>query len=114
MSDTFRFHGEIDLDLQKIVDEQVRKVQRHIDKATLDQVAGRLADFGYVKVDDKSRWLELFGTPERAARTLAGRGTDCYCCPVRDAGGHDCADFNCLMNDHDALLEWLKGASDGE
>lgn len=48
MSDMFRYREEIDL--QKIVDEQARKLQRNVDEATLDKAAGTLASFGYVKV----------------------------------------------------------------
>ena len=52
----------------------------------------------------KSRWAELFGTPERAARTM---GEYCYnmvsCaeCGIRCEGKR--------FEDGDALLEWLNG-----
>ena len=48
MSDMFLYHEEIDL--QKFVDEQARKLQRNVDEATLDKAADTLAGFGYVKV----------------------------------------------------------------
>lgn len=50
-----------------------------------------------------SRWHELFGTPERAARTLAGITCD-------DGGCEGCTLYgaNCSY-DSDALLEWLRG-----
>ena len=46
--------------------------------------------------DRKSKWFELFGTPERAARTLEDE------------------QLVCAMQEYDALLEWLRGESDGE
>ena len=55
-----------------------------------------------------SRWHELFGTPERAARTLVDNCEDhhfCEGCPA-DGKGHDCT--------YDALLEWLRGRGDAE
>ena len=54
------------------------------------------------KPDDKSRWFELFGTPERAARTLAGIVTadGCVDCALLDA--------TCCRN-KDAWLGWLRG-----
>lgn len=53
--------------------------------------------------DAGTRWHELFGTPERAARTLVDNCEDhhfCEGCPA-DREGHDCT--------YDALLEWLRG-----
>ena len=54
-----------------------------------------------------SRWFELFGTPERAARMIANACT--Y------HGSFDCS-YGCLASathckcgDYDALLEWLRG-----
>lgn len=65
------------------------------------------------KPDDKSRWFKLFGTPERAARTMEGfeldqinwcRGTDC-CekCP------YEFDRYGCCLPDGFSLLEWLRG-----
>ena len=107
MSDTFQYREEIDL--QKTVDEIARKVQRRVDEAALDKAADTLADFGYVKTDGKSRWLELFGTPERAARTIIdGCGLDCVACLLpTDCPCH--GSFNVDNTDYDALLEWLRG-----
>jgi hypothetical protein len=54
-------------------------------------------------IEDKSRWYELFGTPERAARTLAGiecGGGGCESCPLYGA--------HCTY-DGAAQLEWLRG-----
>lgn len=49
------------------------------------------------------RYSELFGTPERAARTLAGITCD-------DGGCEGCTLYgaNCSY-DSDTLLEWLRG-----
>ena len=60
-------------------------------------------DEEYKAVDAQSRWHELFGTPERAARTMAGITCD-------DEGCDGCTLYgaNCSYN-ADALLEWLSG-----
>ena len=54
----------------------------------------------------KSNYQRLFGTPERAARTLAGITCD-------DEGCEGCTlyDANCSY-DENALLEWLRGESE--
>ncbi len=61
---------------------------------------------------DKSRYTELFGTPERAARTLSimqrcelGIIGNCEECEMHDA---------CRVRDgdYDALLGWLRGEGD--
>ena len=104
MSGALWYRSEIDL--QEIVDEQVRKVQRRVDEATLDKAADTLANFGYVKVNGNSRWAELFGTPERAARTLVDSCNDDY---DYGCGGCPVARVNCKCGDYNALLEWLRG-----
>ena len=63
--------------------------------------------------DDKSRYSELFGTPERAARTLEEfeldqlnwcRGTEyCESCP------YEFDRYGCYLPDGFELLEWLRG-----
>lgn len=67
----------------------------------------------FVRLNGKSRWHELFGTPERAARSISnacekdsGEHGGCGGCPVVGA--------DCGCGDYDALLEWLRGESDGE
>ena len=59
-------------------------------------------------IEDKSRWFELFGTPERAARTLANNchRDGCIACA---AMGFDCGGGN-----YDALLEWLREEGEAE
>ena len=67
------------------------------------QIAELKADY------DTSRYFELFGTPERAARTMAGKCGDCSECVLVDACG---CGKKCLLSskyDYDALLEWLRG-----
>ena len=54
----------------------------------------------------ESNYQRLFGTPERAARTMAGITCD-------DGGCEGCTLYgaNCRY-DADALLEWLRGESE--
>ena len=63
-------------------------------------------------VEDKSRWANLFGTPERAARTLYyDKEPICAGCALMDKcekmpdEEHD----TCLLVDYAALVEWLMG-----
>ena len=59
---------------------------------------------------EPSRWHELFGTPERAARTLHHNGTlVCRECLVRDECKETLDDSDCIITNYDALLEWLRG-----
>lgn len=63
-------------------------------------------DKEYKVVDTRSRWHELFGTPERTARTIADActtdsGDGCIGCPAFGA--------KCGCGGYDALLEWLSG-----
>ena len=65
-----------------------------------------------LKANNGSRWFELFGTPEKAARALMEVFAMCnkptiYCakCPLSKAPA-------CYGNDdgdYDAFLEWLRG-----
>ena len=60
----------------------------------------------------KSRWHDLFGTPERAARTLVRFSPlACSYCALYSTCGDD-QDKDCLLCDYDALLEWLKGETE--
>lgn len=64
------------------------------------------------KADTKSQWYQLFGTPERAARTLLKNGKStppCYACLIRDECYNLPEDSKCPMEDYDTLLELLKG-----
>ena len=61
-------------------------------------------------IEDKSRWFELFGMPERAARTLvyvlgckdSRPWVSCEECPILDG-------CKTRSGGYDALLEWLRG-----
>lgn len=53
-----------------------------------------------------SRWHDLFGTPERAARTLRSFCKDCFCGDCVTCGVPGWADYS---HDYGALLDWLKG-----
>ena len=76
---------------------------------TIESMRDRLqpvpAELDYI--EDKSRWYEMFGTPEHAARTLemmCDMSPECSFCPL---GGR--AESICGEGDYDALLEWLRG-----
>lgn len=62
-------------------------------------------------IEDKSRWHQMFGTPERAARTswymLMCKHVDCGECPIKD--GCDIATDIYCDDGEAALLEWLRG-----
>lgn len=59
----------------------------------------------------ESNYEWLFGTPERAARTLSRFCTDCFCGDCATCGVPEWA---CYRRDYDALLGWLRGESDGK
>ena len=56
--------------------------------------------------NDTSRYFELFGMPERAARTLAGI---CEICEYGDCVTCGVPEWMDYSHDYDALLEWLRG-----
>ena len=53
----------------------------------------------------KSRYDELFGTPERTARTLAGI---CESCKYGDCVTCGVPEWTDYTHDYDSLLEWLR------
>lgn len=64
-----------------------------------------------LKAHDGSRWFELFGTPERAAKTMVGKCGDCCECILPNKFRHACVE-GCLLsivNEDGVLLEWLRG-----
>ena len=67
-------------------------------------------------VGNYTRWHELFGTPERAARTLIAVRGECEssgpCYPNCPFGDAPTCPSNCESRDYDALLEWLKQVVD--
>lgn len=76
-----------------------------------DTIRNEFEDNGYstLGTDDGSRWAELFGTPERAAVTLAnmcmGENT-CGTCPLLGAELNHCkSDYT----DRASIAEWLRG-----
>lgn len=84
--------------------EGVYEEDGYIDWSKVECVEIEWVDF-VRKPDDKSRWFQLFGTPERAARTIADscRENDYEC------GGCPAVEAYCHNGDYDALLEWLRG-----
>lgn len=75
---------------------------------TNERTKTAIDDWMAVKDGRKSRWHQLFGTPERAARVIVSlnncRVVCCEDCAARGACKYDgCGD------DYDALVEWLRG-----
>lgn len=63
--------------------------------------------------NNKSRWAELFGTPERAARTMATQcfgatSEACDMCVFDECDGK-LRNSGTYQTVYDALLEWLMG-----
>ena len=73
---------------------------------TNERTKTAIDDLMAVKDGKKSRWYELFGTPERAARALENGAPMCDWCDKQacEENGGECSLF-----DYDALLEWLRG-----
>ena len=74
-----------------------------------ERTRAAIDDWMAAKDGRKSRWHELFGAPERAARTLArmcqGVNT-CGTCPLFGAGLNYCKrDYT----DFASIAEWLRG-----
>ena len=61
-----------------------------------------------LKAHNGTRWHELFGTPERAARTLANNCHRDGCIACAAMG------FDCGGGDYDALLGWLREEGETE
>lgn len=59
--------------------------------------------------DDGTRWHELFGTPERAAKTIQGGTLVCRECIIREQCAETPEDSDCVVMNKNALLEWLLG-----
>lgn len=73
-------------------------------RTTCEYRADDIAVCGLPKTE--TNWHQLFGTPERAARTLVDSCNDdydygCGGCPVKRV--------NCKCGDYNAILEWLRG-----
>ena len=83
---------------ERIAEDQ--KARNRDMRSTVNAVTGADAD---------SRWHELFGTPERAARTLHHNGTlVCRECLIREECAKTPEDSDCMIMRYDALLEWLR------
>lgn len=94
----------------RIADE-LRKQFGGFERVVID-VDGERHEFGadsliqmledYEDAQGMNNHMRLFGTPERAARTLADNCDDYNLC---DGCSADCESHDC----YDALLEWLRG-----
>lgn len=69
-------------------------------------IADELNELGSEINGNTSRYAKLFGTPEKAARTLANNCHRDGCIACAAMG------FDCGGGDYDTLLEWLKGGSE--
>ena len=87
---------------------------------TIESLRDRLQELQ--GVDGESNYTRLFGTPERAMRTIAlignrypcdegcdPSGEKCKVCPFADAPS---CRIKCDYPEESPLLEWLKGASE--
>ena len=60
-----------------------------------------------------SNWERLFGSPEKAARTIVEKDLyyeltdECEACPRYDECRETIATQPCQMDDEDAILRWL-------
>lgn len=77
---------------------------------TNERTKTAIDDWMTVKDGRKSHWYELFGTPERAARTLARMCTmgdgSCAGCPMFKANLEHCwSDYTHLKS----IVGWLRG-----
>ena len=90
------------------------------DGHTPDDAIERVATLGcgtchieYKAVDTRSRWYELFSTPERAAQTLAKFELDrldwCYGTNYCKKCPYEFDRYDCYLPDGFSLLEWLRG-----
>ena len=83
-------------------------------RTTCEYRADDIAVCGLPKTE--TNWERLFGTPERAARTLAGMDVDaCNWCVNSSGNPEDCRScpyeydyYGCCLPDGFSLLEWLK------
>lgn len=60
-------------------------------------------------VRGESNYDRLFGTPERAARTMHGGTLNCRECLIREQCAETPEDSDCMIMHCDALLDWLRG-----
>jgi len=84
------------------------KITRHefVYGLDCDQAANEITRLRQLE-QDGTRWHDLFGTPEKAARTLRGFCEQCRYGDCVECGVPEWADYT---HDYDELLEWLEGA----
>ena len=104
MANKLGFNGVSTGDIAKLVPmlreaaDTIEGLRKQVAKC---QIAELKADY------DTSRHFELFGTPERAAQTMALMcecSPECSFCLLKGR-----AESICGNGDYDALLEWLRG-----
>lgn len=93
--------------LQYIVKDDTRAAMHMAvelcERGDFDSVSEAFRWLNQETVDNYTRWHELFGTPERAAVTLA-----------RNSGEHAVCNlptWTTSSNDYEAWLEWLRGGA---
>ena len=102
MSD-YRFGCDYKLD---VFPKEAIKGYGELDVGKIEAVDIEWAEF-IRKPDDRSRWFDLFGTPERAVQTLklmCDLSSTCDFCLLSGRAENICGN-----GDYDALLEWLRG-----
>ena len=94
----------------ELIDKAKRKLlectnieSRPEEVAVLDNILFRCWQMGWLDQLRENRYADLFGTPERAARTIAGIKCD-------DGGCEGCTLYGAECSyDSDVLLGWLRG-----
>ena len=80
------------------------------ERGDFDSVSEAFRWLSQETVGNYTRYHEMFGTPERAARTLhEAEGWTCPECPIRNQCKANWPYEPCPTNDYDSLLEWLRG-----
>ena len=107
MSD-YRFGGDYKL---SIYPKEAIGYGGELDMDKVESVEIEWVDF-VRKSEDKSRWSRLFGTPERAAETMARQcfgatSEECNMCVFGECDGK-LRNSGTYQTVYDALLEWLK------
>ena len=112
--DGWPVNGTTDMALLAIANALVAIAERGAEIERIEDKLNSLADNGVERSDNGvTRWHELFGTPERAARTLEEfdldqinwcRGTDCC-----ESCLYEFDRYGCALPEGFSLLEWLGG-----
>lgn len=76
-----------------------------------------IVDYVYVRQDAGTRWHELFGSPEKAARTVCDISShelyECDGCPLDPICTEESTRPTPNDGGYGALLEWLRGKAVG-